>query len=130
MLVVDDPIRRKASAYTTTIRVDPQSAEMQASIAQWADETFGKCDEARAFQRMLEEMEELRDAPPEKRARECADVLIAMIRYAEVADFDLGAEVVTKMQINRKRKWNVQGDGTGYRVKDENGEDVLKEDPK
>lgn len=88
--------------------------ENQKSIWLWVLGTFGMPKEERSFERMFEEIDELRDAPLENRQEECADVLICMYAYASSAGFDLQQAVNDKMKVNRARKWKVHGDGTGH----------------
>jgi len=121
--------------------------ETQESIHQWIDETFPGTDphSPRKSLRALEEMVELclasgasaqdimdaargatrwdkdwtlRETKPEQIPIEAADVLIVLYGVAGMRGFDLHAEVDRKMATNRKRKWRVRGDGTGYHVKE------------
>ena len=99
--------------------------ETQASITQWAEETFGPCSLSRAADRMIEEMDELmvvnhlhcfsKDYATQLR-EECADIVITMYRLASLAGFDVHAAVDAKMEVNRRRLWGVKGDGTGYHI--------------
>ena len=101
--------------------------ETQASITQWADETFGACTLLRAVDRAFEEMQELHHEAlqypcrsPEAYGRgisnECADILITLYRVASITGFDLHAAANAKMRVNRQRLWGVKGDGTGYHI--------------
>jgi len=91
--------------------------ETEGTVDEWAQVTFGVGTPERIFERMLEELEELRACPPEKRDEEIADVLICLMRYARARDLDLGKLVVDKMEVNRKRRWRSNGDGTGQHVR-------------
>lgn len=95
--------------------------ETQATIAAWAEETFGPVAEpARLAERAMLEMEELREAlscgSKEDSAHEMADILILLYRAAEETDIDLHQAVNEKMAINRARKWRAAGDGTGSHI--------------
>lgn len=102
--------------------------ENQATVAEWADATFGPTTPWRAFERMQKEYWELRDKvyaiganegdafSLEDARAECADVLITLYRVAEALGCDLAVEVDRKMEINRKRKWVVDANGHGQHV--------------
>ena len=98
--------------------------EDQASLAAWGEETFGPAPElSRLVERAAVEMEELLEAAREgnsaEAAHEAADILILLFRYAEKSGFDLMAAVDEKMTINRARRWQSKGDGTGSHIKDD-----------
>lgn len=102
-----------------------ENEENQATICNWADQTFGKANVTSSYKRVLQEFEELQEAfhapgiyNPGKLAAECADVLITLYRLAEVIGCDLHDEVDKKMRINRNRTWKSNGDGTGQHVRD------------
>lgn len=96
----------------------------QEDIADWADETFGTASSnARVAARANEEMSELlraltSDDQHPKAAEEVADIIIVLCRLAQRMGFDIEAEIDRKMEINRKRQWNVDKDGHGYHVRD------------
>lgn len=98
--------------------------ENQKSINEWAVKTFGYATRQRSIDRMLEEVDELKDIKPEtfdsfiEVAEECADIYITMCQVATTFGFDLHACVDHKMEINRARKWKRNEDGTGQHVKD------------
>ena len=92
--------------------------ETQLSITNWADKTFGFCQQERAIDRMVEEVRELQSGSVSDVPNECADILITLYRIADVFNFDLHAAVDHKMQINRARKWKSNGDGTGQHIKE------------
>lgn len=99
--------------------------ETQRSINDWAIETFGHIKNPQtAIDRMLKEVRELEklsrynDAAYEEMVDECADILITLYRVMEVLGYNLHACVDHKMQINRARKWKLNGDGTGQHIKE------------
>ena len=100
------------------------AAETQHSIARWADHAFGKApDPARIASRANEEMAELlrhatSNQPSEKLIEEAADVVIVLMRMADVIGEDLAKEIDRKMVVNRGRVWNKDGTGHGYHVRD------------
>lgn len=97
--------------------------ETQASIAQWADETFGAAgSNARVAARANEEMAELlraltADDSHPKAPEEVADIVIILYRLAHRLNIDLSAEVCRKMEINRNRVWKRDNTGHGYHVR-------------
>lgn len=106
--------------------------ECSASIAQWADETFGRAHDLRTIvRRARAEFEELEAALPqgalthevlahEDRSAvlaEAADVVILLHRLAHEMGGDLNAAVDAKMHINRARRWSLSGDGVGQHIK-------------
>lgn len=58
------------------------------------------------------------EVDPEKIPAEAADVAIVLFGLAHMRGFDLLAAVDDKMKTNRARKWNLNGDGTGYHKKE------------
>jgi hypothetical protein len=89
-----------------------QMRETFETIPTWADETFGPCGLERSLERAKEEWAELIE-PGANIIEEAADVVICLLRLPGIA-----AAIDRKMAINRKRKWAVKGDGTGYHIKD------------
>lgn len=113
------------------LEVDPadglpmgRSFETSASIAGWADQTFGDAgSDARVVARANEEMAELLRAvtsgkPGAAIVEEAADVVIILCRLAARNDSDLWEAVELKMAVNRKREWKTDGTGHGYHVRD------------
>lgn len=100
------------------------SNETQATISRWAEETFGPAGtNARAIARANREMAELLehvtadDLHPEA-AEEIADIMIVLYRVATRLGVDLHSEIDRKMVVNRARKWQLDGTGHGYHVKE------------
>lgn len=92
--------------------------ETQYSISKWAEDTFGPVSALDAARRMLKEAQELvecLEADPNhpKAPEECADVYVTLVRVSQVLKSKLHTEVNRKMDINRKRTWVLNGDGTG-----------------
>lgn len=94
--------------------------ETQESITQWAKETFGPVtDLQRAVERCEEEMVEFEDAyTPQEHIEEAADVVITFYCMSSALGYDLHEYIDRKMQINRQRKWQKDGTGHGYHIKD------------
>lgn len=108
----------------STLDVRFGSPTWSQAINEWQLETFGEASSVRAWCRFEEELEELieADCPPQepdaKLADEAADVVITLAGWLKArTGLDLAEAVEQKMRINRARKWNVRGDGTGYHVK-------------
>jgi hypothetical protein len=104
-------------------------SETQQTIAEWGYKTFGYPKNATAIiNRMLGEVRELEelkdhyshfnDAIYDKIADECADIHIVMCQVMTTMGYNLQSCVDHKMEINRKRKWKIAGDGTGQHVKE------------
>lgn len=100
-------------------------AETQATISAWIEETFGPAgSNARVLARANEEMAELLrsvtidDAHPDI-PEEMADVVIVLYRVAARLGVDLLEEVAKKMAVNRARRWERDGSGCGYHVKEQ-----------
>jgi NTP pyrophosphatase (non-canonical NTP hydrolase) len=96
--------------------------ETQATISQWADETFGTGgSNARAAARANEEMAELlrdltSDDQSPKAGDEIADVFIVLYRVATKLGVDVQDAIEAKMILNRSRTWAKDGTGHGYHV--------------
>lgn len=106
--------------------------ENQETIAHWAKAVFGPATEPLVLvDRAQIELDELRDAvvdaQTDHEARkevgaETADILILLYRLLTEFGLDKQEVIDAKMQINRSRKWNPKGDGTGNHVKDQSSE--------
>lgn len=96
--------------------------ETPSTIQQWCMDTFGNPTPVRIAVRANQEMAELLVAAGDddmaKVAEEAADVVICFYQMARVCGFDLKREVQKKMEVNRERRWDTDGRGTGYHVKD------------
>lgn len=93
--------------------------ETQRTISDWGVRTFGSPISGTVIlERLYQEMLELRNTDYlsndgfHKISDECADVLILLYQVADLFGFDLHACVDHKMEINRARKWKLNGDGT------------------
>ena len=99
--------------------------ETSSSIAQWAELAFGPVSDLTALvTRAEQELAELNAAilsgsSTDNIEAEAADVTILLHRIvAEGADGELSDAVDAKMAINRARKWQPAGDGTGKHIKE------------
>lgn len=96
--------------------------ETQRSISRWADDTFGdKCSNLSIATRANKEMAELvmclaNDELDPHAVEECADICIVLLRLVERHNLSLLQAIEDKMQVNRARKWNLDGHGHGYHV--------------
>lgn len=82
------------------------------TINQWCDDTFGPATWQRMIERAKEEFDELEDClTVEGAAIEAADVVICLCRIPGFAQ-----ALQDKMAINRKRRWALTGEGTGYHI--------------
>lgn len=98
--------------------------ETQESITAWADETFGIPEtNLSVAKRAMKELKELitcleQDDQHPKAKVEIADVDIVLARLAERLGADRQTEINLKMEINRKRKWVLDGNGHGQHVEE------------
>ena len=96
--------------------------ETTATIAEWADETFGKPKtNMRIAVRALDEMRELiqkldEDDNHPGAAEECYDINIVLSRLVRNLGGDMDSGVQDKMKENRARRWQVDGTGCGQHV--------------
>lgn len=99
------------------------SQETQYTIGKWALDTFGEpASNLRIAIRANEEMAELLrelslNEDSVKAASEVADIFIVLYQVANRMDFDVHAEIDRKMQVNRARKWELDGSGHGRHIK-------------
>lgn len=104
-----------------------QMIETQKTISEWGTKTFGYPKSRDVIvNRMLKECEELKDVTfgqdyagtynTEYIAEECADIYIVMCQVMTIIGYDLHVCVDRKMEINRARKWEIAGDGTGRHI--------------
>lgn len=98
--------------------------ETQESITAWIEETFGATSSnlriaARANEEMAELIRALAiDDHHPKAGEEVADIVIVLYRLATRLGINLEREIGRKMTINRARKWQLDGSGHGYHVKE------------
>jgi phosphoribosyl-ATP pyrophosphohydrolase len=98
--------------------------ENQDTVTGWANATFGPAgSNARVAARANEEMAELlraltADDNHPKAAEEVADIVIILYRLASRLGVDLYDEIDRKMEVNRKREWNLDKTGHGYHVRE------------
>lgn len=98
-------------------------SETSASIAAWAETTFGPATDLTVLSRRArQELDELEDAlragESAEAVREAADVVILLHRVCALLGSDLDAAVNAKMQVNRARRWRLSGDGVGQHEHD------------
>lgn len=102
----------------------PPTTETQATIAKWANTTFGEpATNLSIAMRAQKEMSELirkleEDDWHQGAPEEAADVIIVLQRIFSRFDRSGTDEVDRKMRTNRARKWQLTGDGHGQHVKD------------
>lgn len=99
--------------------------ETQRTISDWAVKTFGNSKSVEiVIKRMLKECYELQELLDSKKwteeqlADELADIFICGYRAFDALGFKANACIDHKMQINRARKWKMNGDGTGQHIKE------------
>lgn len=90
---------------------------MQRLVCNWADEALGERTYDQAFDKLDEEIEELRDSGVEGRADEMADLFIILLDMAKMANIDIGTAVMNKLEVNRKRRWEKR-DGVFSHIED------------
>jgi len=82
---------------------------LQSIVVEWADLKFPKRVPSMALLKMFSEIGEVIDNPSD--ATEWADVLILFLDVAKlsgVSGNDLTTAFIEKMEINKKREWNVE----------------------
>jgi hypothetical protein len=99
-------------APSTDLQTSDGDMETWETINQWCDDTFGAATVPQIIERAKEEWAELEEEGSDK-AIEAADVVICLCRIPGFAD-----ALQRKMAINRKRKWRLVGNGTGYHIPD------------
>jgi NTP pyrophosphatase (non-canonical NTP hydrolase) len=94
----------------------------QKEITKWAVSTFGEPESVgRIIARGVEEAEEALLAfhdgvPGSKVVEELADAYIVLCQAAHHLGYNLLEEVERKMEVNKNRVWNLNGDGTAQHV--------------
>lgn len=114
---VDDIILQGLSRFLHKVMVQKQAHE-------WEQETFDHTDQ-NLLRKFKEEFEELCDELEHSGSAECvademADVFIIMSMFAERFGVDILAAACQKMEINKKRKWAKDENGSYQRVKETN----------
>jgi hypothetical protein len=88
--------------------------ETVSSIRAWQDATFPNATAEGNRRHLLEEFDEFANAVHlSDMLREGADIIILLMAWAGKHGHDIFAHVDAKMEINRRRQWNIQPDGTG-----------------
>lgn len=91
--------------------------ETQYTINKWQDDKFPDATLAGVTRHLSEEFQEFLSInahnDPKSAQQEAADIVILLYAWADKVNCDLHAEIDRKMQINRRREWNIQEDGTG-----------------
>lgn len=95
--------------------IETDLARIIKSNKEWLDQVFPERTPDVVFNKLLEELEELKSEP--MNAWEYADVLIVLLDLLDLYGFDPAKLIHHKMQINRKRKWEMKG-GVLCHVKD------------
>ena len=85
--------------------------ELQADIAQWADQLNPDRTALSLIAKMLEELGELIASERQDDPLELADVLILALDLAHIKTIDLVDAVQRKMRVNRSRVWRIADNG-------------------
>lgn len=101
--------------------------ETQQTISEWAIKTFGEPSNVElVIWHMLMEADELKEKllsggvyAKEELAEELADIFIVGYQCFTVLGVDANECVDRKMKVNRARRWNMNGDGTGQHIKED-----------
>ena len=94
--------------------------ETQDSICKWVVDTFGTAGTnlavaVRTNEEMAELLAKLRDDDDDiEAAIEAADVIICLLRIFERLGLQYTDVLDAKMELNRRREWNLTGTGHGY----------------
>jgi NTP pyrophosphatase (non-canonical NTP hydrolase) len=86
--------------------------ELQAEIAQWADELNPDRTALSLIAKMLEEVGELIASDRQDDPLELADVLILALDLAHIKGIDVADAVQRKMRVNRTRRWQIADNGS------------------
>jgi predicted house-cleaning noncanonical NTP pyrophosphatase (MazG superfamily) len=89
--------------------------DITAQIKQWCDEVYPTRTRDHMLAKLQEEFKELAERPLD--AWEMADVMIIMLDLCDHLGFDIAKIVHHKMDINRKRSWNITKEGILKHVK-------------
>lgn len=88
-------------------------------IVQWQRETFRHQGVPETAHHLKEEAVELERNPYDE--EEMADVFFLLLAVADRAGVDLAQAAAAKLEENRRRKWELQPDGSHRHVKDAHG---------
>lgn len=104
---------------------DRRPVETSDTIAAWRQSTFGSLpvglEAFKIFERAQKEWSELvlslmHDPTNPRNAFEAVDVIIVLAGLFPIFGMDMHAAIDSKMRVNRRRRWVVNGDGTGQHV--------------
>lgn len=83
--------------------------DITAEIRAWCDQVYPDRTRDQMISKIMEEFQELAEKPLD--AWEMADILIIMLDLCHHLGFDIAKIVHHKMDINRKRQWQVNEQG-------------------
>jgi hypothetical protein len=72
-------------------------------IVEWCNSVFPQRTPDKVLDKLLEEIEELRERPCD--GHELADVMILLLDYCDMVGVDILKVMHWKMEINKKRRW-------------------------
>lgn len=96
--------------------VDSDIRVITAKIEAWCDQVYPGRTKEQMIEKLKEEFQELTDRPLD--AWEMADIAIILFDLANHLGFDLPKLIHHKMEINNRRKWEINGQGLLKHVKD------------
>ena len=89
--------------------------EITAAIKLWCDEVYPTRTRDQMITKLQEEFKELAERPLD--AWEMADIAIILFDLSDHLGFDLARVIHHKMDINKKRIWNIDAQGILHHVK-------------
>lgn len=90
--------------------------QLQAEIAQWADQIIPQRTPLSIVCKMLEELSELIASERMSDPSEVADIVILALDLCHLQGIDLETAVQDKMLINRQRNWSISDNGRAQHV--------------
>lgn len=89
--------------------------EMSENIVSWADRLIPGRSPEKAFEKLIEEIEEWSKRPAD--GHEAADVMIVFLDLCHLAGIDIAKAVHWKMRINTGRTWTIDENGVLQHVR-------------
>lgn len=84
--------------------------ELARKVYAWAEETFPKRTDASMYLKLYSEVAEVIDSNGDQ--SEVADVFIMLLDYSVRKGIHLPTAIESKLEINRRRQWEIRPDGT------------------
>lgn len=97
-----DKVHKDTCWLNQALALEEQPCDIQQRIGKWADKQFPQSTNNSIFKHLAKEVKELSKSSS---SEEAADCLMILLHFAHRNGFDIYAESLRKLEINKTRKW-------------------------